>query len=116
MFGIEDWVSVEIEVQVREGGHFQLQFFLQEVGDPNNRAAVEREALFTQNGLRRFRVSFYGLNEAHAYKVNLGIFDEAGNLRKWFDGLTMVYMKDGELAPPDLSTQAIEDPCYQGNR
>lgn len=110
--GLNDSVSLDIEVQVREGGDYQLQFFLQPVGERSSNALQEVTASFDPNGSQDFTISFNGLADARAYKINLALFDAAWNLRKWFDGLSTVYLQDGALAPPDLSVRAIEDPCY----
>ncbi|MBI4319899.1 MAG: hypothetical protein HY675_15525 [Chloroflexi bacterium] len=114
--GSGDRLSLEVEVQIRDGGDYRLQFFLQELGNQSYRTLVERETAFGPNGAVRFKITFLGLEDARPYKINLGLFDATWNLRKWFDGLTIVYMEGGSIAPPDLSPQALEDPCYEAKR
>lgn len=112
-----DSVSLEVEVQVRDAGDYAFQFFLQEVGSSTTgRQEDQREITVDENGDHHIRISFHGLDDARLYKINMGLFDASWNLRKWFDGLTVVYMKDGVLAPPDVPVRALEDPCYQQGR
>jgi len=102
-------IRVDLDVQVRKEGTYQLQVVLQTL-DPPGAWQQERTqpASLVAGGQRRVSVRFNGVDEGRVYKLSLGIFDSGWKLLKWFDQVTLVELQSGAVQMPRLKT---ENPC-----
>jgi hypothetical protein len=102
-------VRVDLDVQVRQEGSYQLQMVLQTL-DPPGAWQQERTqgAQLANSGQRRVSVRFNGLDDGKVYKLSLGVFDSNFKLLKWFDQVSLVELRQGAVQVPRLTT---ENPC-----
>jgi hypothetical protein len=102
-------VRVDLDVQVRQSGSYQLQMVLQTL-DPPGAWQQERTqgAQLANSGQRRVSVRFNGLDDGKVYKLSLGVFDSNFKLLKWFDQVSLVELRQGAVQVPRLTT---ENPC-----
>ena len=105
----ENDIRVDVDVQVRAEGTYQLQMVLQTI-DPPGAWQQERTqgAQLGEQQQRRVSARFNGLAEGTVYKLSVAIFDADWKLLKWFDEVTLVQLRQGAVQVPRLTT---ENPC-----
>ena len=106
---VDSDLRVDLDLQVRQEGAYQLQMVLQTI-DPPGAWQQERTqvAQLSDKQQRRVSTRFNGLEEGTVYKLSLAIFDSDWNLLKWFDEISLVQLSQGTVQIPRLTT---ENPC-----
>lgn len=110
----ESGVAVAVDVNVRDGGSYVAKFFLQQIGAEPAPLEQSVPVEFAASEPSELAVRFAGLAEQVPYKLSLGLFDASSSqLQKWFDGIALLQVGDGEVREPDLTALQKEDPCYR---
>ncbi|MBI3979979.1 MAG: hypothetical protein HY331_17530 [Chloroflexi bacterium] len=104
-------ITAEIELAVREGGQFTAQFFLHPLDEKPKKVTAQRVVGLRPLAAGRLRLTFADLVPEEIYKLDLGLFDQSGRLQKWFDGLAVFSLAEGEHDRSNLTVRQIEDPC-----
>ena len=102
-----DVVCLQADVRVKNPGTYHIQWFLYEA-TANPSQPLEEQTVSFSEPQRRLFIRLGSLDEAQPYKVSLGLFDEAYQLQKWFEGLAVLRVEHGV---PRLQTTVLEDPC-----
>lgn len=108
----EGELSVTINIQARDGGDYVAKVFVQGLGDA---APAQEQAIEAQLAAREpapLSATFASLAEGTPYKVSVGLFDGAtAELRKWFDGVALLQLRDGRVEKPNLTQVQLENAC-----
>ena len=108
-------LRVAVDLAIRDGGEYTAQLFLTDLADKNSQLESDQSVTAEPGSLSSVEVAFESLDEEHVYKLSLGLFDSSGELVKWFDGLSLVRLRQGALETP--STRTIEEnPCAAAAR
>ncbi len=104
----------DVELWVRGGGDLKAKFFLYPGDGSSNEALAEQEEAITiADGQSQLLTANFGdLQDGQQYKLSLGIFDHSYRLVKWFDGVSVFTVSNGEVSQPKLTVDQIENPCY----
>jgi len=108
-------LAVKMTITVRDGGDYVAKFYLQGLGGKAKQLEAVVPAQFDERQASTLSATFAAVPEGKVYKLSVGLFDKAtSQLRKWFDGVTVLEVRDGQVAKPDLTNQQSENPCYAG--
>jgi|GEM_PF-3528405 len=104
-------VLVNLQVSIRQDGEYNVQVVLHPIGGGDQKF----QQMPIQAGSNRLvSVTFNGLAEGKPYRLDVGVFDQNWQLKKWFQGVASLEVKGQTLQEPQLSPEASENACYSG--
>ncbi|TAK35099.1 MAG: hypothetical protein EPO21_07235 [Chloroflexota bacterium] len=103
-------VSVELDLAIRDGGQHTVKVYLNDLADKEVQLESGQRLSARPGEASRITASFPTVLDGHVYKVSVGLFDVSGTLVKWFDGLSLVSLRNGQVETPSRST-IQENPC-----
>jgi hypothetical protein len=102
-------VVAEMKIDVPSGEAYVPHGYLYQVGNTQPLEDVRLTAAPGQPG--KLDARFTAAAEGPAYMVSLGIFDPAGSLRKWFNGISSFTITSGTLSTPHVDKLTAELGC-----
>jgi hypothetical protein len=102
-------VVAEMKIDVPSGEAYVPHAYLYQIGNAQPLEEVRLTAAPGQPG--KLDARFMTATEGPAYSLSLGIFDPAGTLRKWFNGISTFALANGTLTTPKVDTLTSELGC-----
>jgi hypothetical protein len=102
-------VVTDMQIHVPSGEAYVPHAYLYQVGNTEPLEDVRLTAAPGQPG--QLEARFTSAADGPAYSVSLGIFDPAGDMRKWFNNLSTFALSGGTLSTPQVDKLTSELGC-----